>query len=177
MIKKYLIGIVVVATVFLAFQYIDSSITGLSVKEERVVIYFPRSADFPNTEKAGVVFELNFPAASFKVNNKTADLLLWLDSEVIPGLKVAYDVNERKIKAGLPLISSEEVDLIDGKPHKVIYNFNRQEKNQRIYLDGKLVAEGKFTGKKEGELLSGYAVYDDWRYVESKADIKITGLR
>ena len=175
MIKKYLVGIVIVLMGLMIYGLIEGTITGNLVKEkdEKIVINFPKSADFPNPEQGGVVFEFSFPAASFKVGNKTADILMFLDSEVIPGLKVGYDTKEKKVKAGLPLLSFGEVEVIDGNPHKLMYTFDRANKRQILYLDGRLVAEGEFTGEKSTDGITSFIVYQKWTYIESPIGIKV----
>lgn len=172
MIKQYLIGIVIIVLALFSLNIIESVITGQFIRErdEKIVIYFPKAADFPNKERGSIVFEFNFPAGSFKVNNKTADILLFLDSETIPGLKLGYDIKEKKIKGGLPVISSGEVSLIDNTPHKIVYTLDN--KRQSLYLDGKLVAEGEFIDDKGLDTLTGYSVYRKFTYVESGIGIK-----
>ena len=169
-----MIGFVVLMIGLFGFALIDSAVTGNVVSNEKIVINFPRSADFLNTEHAGVVFEFSFPADSFRVNNRTADLLLLLESEVVNGLKVGYDVNSRKLVGGLPLLYSTEVSLIDGKSHKIIYNFSKKEGKQYIYLDGVLVASGEYTGESVEDLLTGYAVRKQIQYIDSQVPIIIS---
>ena len=175
MIKKYLIGIVIVLSALMIFGLLEGTITGNFVqdKEDKVIIYFPESADFPNDKEGAVVFEFRFPDASFRVGNKTADILMLLDSDVVNGLKLGYDTKEKKIKGGLPIMSSDEIGLIDGKKHKLVYSFHRKDKKQGIYLDGKLLVEGEFTGEKSGELISGFAVYRKWTMIESPIGIDV----
>jgi len=145
-------------------------------KEEKIIIYFPKIADFPNTEQGTVVFEFNFPSVSFSVGNKSADVLMFLQSEKIPGLYMGYNIKENRIKGGLPIIASEQITLIDGKPHKLSYVFNSQEGKQWIYLDGNVVAEGNFTGKQIGDAITGFAVretFSDYKRVESPYSINV----
>jgi hypothetical protein len=106
------------------------------------------------------------------VGNRTADVLLFLDSEAIPGLKVGYDTKERKIKGGLPLLSSEELNVIDGNSHKLEYSFHREMGKQNIFLDGKMIAEGEFTGIRDQNMISGFSVYQKWTKIESPIAIK-----
>lgn len=151
--------------------------TGI-VKEdgnEKVVIYFPEIADLPNTEQGTVVFEFNFPSAGFKVGNKSADMLMFLDSKTLPGLQMGYAIEEGKIKAGLPMMISEEITLIDGQPHKLAYAFNRDKGKQWIYLDGKTIGEGEFSGEYFSSM-SGFAVkeYSNYKWVESPYSITVS---
>lgn len=172
--KAFIIAIVAILCTMMLFGLFQGSITANLIKEESLIISFPKSADFSNPDAAGVVFEFNFPASSFKVNNKTADILLFLDSDVISGLKVGYDVNEKKIKAGLPVIETGEINLLDGKSHKIWYSFHRAEKKQSIHLDDQLLVEGEFTGERVGSTITGFATYQKWTKVESPIRIKIS---
>ncbi len=177
MIKQYLIGIAVVLIAIFSLAIIEDTITGNLIREEKdekVVIYFPNTADFPNSNEGTIVFEFSFPAASFKVGNKSADLLMFLNSDVISGLKIGYDTKEKKIYAGLPLMKSEPIDLIDGKGHKLAYMFHNGVKKQSLYLDNQLLFEGDFTGEKGENILTGYSVYQKWTYVESPFGMKVS---
>lgn len=160
--------------VLLLVLALKGGITGNLVKEEdeKVVIYFPDIVEFKNDVAGTITFQFNFPSSGFKVKNKTADLLMFLDSKVIPGLKVSYDPKEKKIYAGLPLISSDKVELMDGQPHQLIYGFDSINKKQAIFLDNKLLIEKEYTGVIEENLLTGLTVSENFRFVES--DIPIT---
>jgi hypothetical protein len=174
MIKKYVVGIAITLMAIMLYGLIEGSITGNLVKEEKIVIYFPESADFPNPNEGTVVFEFSFPSASFKVGDKDADVLMFLDSDTVSGLKLGYDVNQKKLMGGLPSITSSEVNIIDGNKHKIAYSFHKTDKKQVIYVDDNMVAEGEYTGVKEGDVLTGYSVYQKWTYVESPLAMKVS---
>lgn len=157
MIKKYIFGIAAfLVTLFILSQ---GKMTGYFVKEEPLIIYFPKIADFKNTEQGGINFGFNFPDASFKVGDREADFLLFLESETIPQLKIGYDPKEKIIRGGLPLMSTHEVNLLDGQQHDIIYTFHRAEHKQMIVLDDKVLAEGEFTGEATGDMITGHVVY------------------
>ena len=109
-------GIVAVITlsVLVLVFFSQSPLIDSLAKGNDVVIYFPEITDFPNSEEGTIVFNLGFPNGIFKVDGKEADVLMFLDSSVIPGLGISYNVNEKKVYAGLPRIDSNEVDLLDG---------------------------------------------------------------
>lgn len=177
MIKNYIIGIVSVLAAFMVLGLLEGTITGNFVndkEDEKVIINFPKSADFLGTEQGTVVFEFRFPDASFKVGNKTADILMFLDSEVIPGLKIGYDTEEKKIRGGLPTLSSNDIGLIDGNYHKLVYMFHKGEKKQSLILDDQILAEGEFTGEKSGEIISGFSIYQKWTIIESPIGIDVS---
>jgi hypothetical protein len=176
LIKELFFGIAVVFSLLVLFGLLEGKITGNTVKEdkqEKTVIYFPTTADFPNTEEGTVVFNFGFPASSFKVGNKTADILMLLNSERVIGLKIGYAVNENKFYAGMPLISSPEIKILDGNNHNFAYTFNRKMKKQAIFFDGKLLAEGEFTGARGTDMFTGYSVYDKVKWIESQEKIEV----
>ena len=167
--KEYL-PVMIIGLLGIVILSIIGSGTLKETEDEKIVIYFPEIADFPNSEEGAVIFEFNFPNVGFKVGDKDADVLMFLNSKTIPGLYMGYNVKENRLKGGLPLIVSEEVALIDGQPHKLAYAFNRKEGKQWIYLDGKPIAEGEFTGEPMENLMTGFAVqenYDNYNWIES----------
>ncbi len=152
------------------------SLNQVNIPEEEddlLVIYFPEIADFPNTEEGAVVFDFSFPNVDFKVGEKDADILMFLNSNTIPGLQMGYNINERKLKGGLPVIVSDEITLIDGKPHKLAFAFNKKQGKQWIYLDEKLIAEGEFTGEEMDNALTGFTVKESYQWVESPYGINV----
>src|SRR3989338_7213405 len=174
MAKKYVYGIAVIAAVLVILGLSKGAITGNFIKgEEPVVIYFPKISDFKNTEQGGINFGFSFPDAAFKVGEKEADFLLFLESETIPGLNIGYDPQEKKIKGGLPILVSPEVNILDGKNHNIIYTFHRGYGKQMIVLDDAVLVEGMFSGENSAESITGYAVYSQPKKVMSNLDIKI----
>jgi hypothetical protein len=175
--RKYVIAVVVILVGLIVFSIIGGRITGYFVKEkrdEKVVIYFPKSTDFPSSKQGTVEFHFSFPDASFRVGNKTADFLIFLSSETIPGLKIGYNTQEKKIYAGIPLLISNEVTILDSQMHKLTYRFSREHKIQGLFLDDKLLIEGKFTGEiGKDNLLTGYAVHQKWKQIESNIPVKV----
>lgn len=172
MIRQYLIGIAFTLLGLAALGVLESVVTGNVVEEEKTIVYFPKSADFPNIEEGTVVFEFQFPSTAFKVGNKDADVLIFLDSEAIKGLRVGYDIAERKLKAGLPTIESGQLDIMDGQKHTLAYSFHRKNQQQSLYLDGGLVTQGEFTGQSVTKL-TGYAVHQRITAVKSSLPIVI----
>lgn len=175
--RTYVITFAVIMFGLIVLGLIGGKITGYFVKEkkdEKVVIYFPKSVDFPSSEQGSVLFQFSFPDASFKVGNRTADFLMFLSSETVPSLKIGYDTKEKKIYAGLPLLLSGEVTILDGQMHKLGYTFSREHKKQALILDDKLLAEGEFNGERGDNALTGFAVYQKIRRVESPLPIDIS---
>ena len=138
--------------------------------KDEIVIYFPIGKDFINSNQGTATFEFKFPETEFRVGDKTADILMFLESETIPGLRILYNQKERKIYAGMPLLVSEEVTLLDGQIHKLIYTFDGDKKQQAVLLDGNNLASGEYSG--DVTVLTGYVVYENFKYVESDVPIQ-----
>ena len=166
MINKWLIiGMLGVVVLFVAIN--------LSGNEKGdIVIFFPIDKDFQNPDQGTATFNFRFPETDFKVGGELAESLMFLDSKMIPGLKISYNQKEKRIYAGIPLLITEEVTILDGKDHKIEYTFNRNRKQQTISLDGNILASGEFTGKLN--LLTGYVSYKPIRLLESTINIDVS---
>ena len=162
----------IVLAVILAIGYLGNNITGNTLKDEELVIYFPTTADFPNNEQGKMTVEFNFPDAIFNVGDQKADLLMFLDSKMVPGLKISYNQNDKKIYAGLPPLVAEVV-LMDGKGHKLVYAFHREQRKQFLLLDDKQIAEGEFTGGTAAGI-TGLSIFEQPKFIESSFPITIS---
>ena len=160
----------IILVVFVVLAFVGINI-GNNPKQDKLVIYFPIDKDFINSDKGTAVFRFSFPETGFKVGDKDADILMFLDSETIPGLKIQYNQKENKIYAGIPSLVTEEVIILDGKDHKIEYTFNSNEKQQTLSLDGTLLASGEYTGGVT--VLTGYAVYEQFKYIESNLSMEV----
>jgi hypothetical protein len=175
MVKESITIIAIVLGALMVLGLIEGIITGnlVSEEEEKTVIYFPSVNDFPSAEQGTASFNFAFPDADFKVGNKTADFLIFIDSSTIPGLKIGYSIKEKKFYAGIPSLISEEIKILDGNLHNLVYVFSKKDKRQAIILDGKRIAEGEFNLESKS-LITGYAIKQAWNYVESPIDIECT---
>lgn len=151
---------------------VGKNITGNTVKDESIIIYFPPVNDLPNDQNGRIVMEFGFPSDGFKVGEDQADYLLFFDSKTVPGLKVAYSQNEKRIFAGLPSMSTPIVEVLDGKQHKLEYIFNKEQEKQAIFLDDVLLNQTSYSGKKDSSMITAFAVYDT-RYIESLLEINV----
>jgi len=175
MIKKFGIEIASVGILIVLFGLVGNSITGNVVKTEekpeKVVMYIPLTTDVGSTEQGTLTFDFALPPG-FKVGNKSVDVIMFIDSVNMPGLKVGYDVNAKKISAGMPLLTTSEVTIFDSQRHKLAYTFQRESRKQAIILDDKILAEGEFTGIADSNAITGFAVFQKWAKVESPIEIK-----
>ncbi len=145
------VAILIIVTFVVLLGLIGSS---REARDEQVILFFPEPGDFPNEDEGTVVFDFQFPEGGFKVDGKTPDVLMLMNSEKLPELKIGYDTREKRLYAGLPVIVSEEIELIDGQKHMITYTFSRQRQRQGLYLDGALLVEGEFTGKKAADFFT-----------------------
>ena len=162
----------IVLAVILAIGYLGNNITGNIIRDEELVIYFPATKDFPDSQQGTMTLQFNFPDAIFNVGDQRADLLMFLDSKMIPGLKIFYNQNDKKIYAGLPPLVTEVV-LMDGKGHKLVYAFHRGQRKQFLLLDDKQLAEGEFTGATATGI-TGFTIFEQPKFIESSFPITIS---
>ncbi len=176
MANKYITSVLIVLSVIILVElFEEGTITGnlIKEKEEKVIMYMHPNADFLNEEQGTMIFKFRFSDGTFKVGEKTADIVMFLNSEVIRGLRAGYNTKEKKIYAGMPLLSSGEVDITDDNLHELSYSFNKNVGRQRIVLDGNVLAEGEFTGEVEDNFLTGYAIKENVRWVEGSFDMEV----
>ena len=175
MANKYLISVLIVLGIIVLIDIFEGTITGSLVKEseEKIVIYMHPNKDFLNDEQGTMIFRFRFSDGTFRVGDKTADMVMFLNSEVIRGLRAGYNTKEKTIYAGMPLLSSGEVDITDSNLHELAYSFNKNVGRQRIMLDGNVLAEGEFTGKVETDFLTGYSIKENVRWVEGSFDMEV----
>ena len=175
MTNKYLTSVLIVLSVIVLIGLFEGAITGNLVKEgdEKIIIYMHPNEDFLNDKQGTMIFKFRFSDGTFRVGDKTADIVMFLNSEVIRGLRAVYSTQEKKIYAGMPLLSSGEVDITDSNLHELAYSFNKNVGRQRIVLDGNVIAEGEFTGKVETDFLTGYTIKENVRWVEGSFDMEV----
>ena len=169
--KKFMIVGVAGLVAFIAIVLILNANIDTS-EEDTVVIFFPTGKDFPNPDQGKITLEFSFPETVFKVGDKTADLLMLLNSDTVPGLKISYNQKENTLNAGIPSLIVGNVILLDGKKHKIEYLFNRIEKFQSVAFDDTLLASGEFSGSIT--TITGYAISDAWEYVDTSQPIKVS---
>lgn len=170
----YVIMAILVVVVF--FGLYQTSFTGHTVKTDKIVIYLPNNADFPNDQAASVVMNFNFQGDTFKVGDKYADLLMFFDSKVVPGLTLGYDPLEKVLQGGLPLMFSGKIELLNNKPHQLVYSFDKGLKKQYFYLDGVEISQGEYTGEKLSTIV-GFVGYRRSEFIYTNAVIEYVYLR
>jgi hypothetical protein len=141
-----------------------------SYKDDQIVIYFPPGGDFSNPDQGRIILEFSFPTDSFMVGSQVADTFMFLDSKTVPGLKITYSQKDKRIYAGMPVLKTKQVELMDGEGHKLEYSFNRGGRQQAVLLDDEILASGEFTGNAD---LTGYFAYEDLDVIESTFPVDV----
>jgi hypothetical protein len=98
-----------------------------------------KEIDFPNTEAgtfAGFAGEKYF-------REPIEEVVVLFASAKIPGIAIIYYPEEKKIIAGSPQMTIENIKLFNGVRHQIAYSFKKGDK-QRFYYDGNLKAEMDF---------------------------------
>jgi len=144
---------VVVASSFVIFE--DQQELGQQ-NEYKLTSYVVKSSldgDFPNTEQGSFVYSGNLNQEIIESRSDIQFIILFY-SRKIPGLAMRYNLKDKTIEAGLPVIKSEPIDLFDRDRVQVVYSFKKGEK-QRIILNGKELISSPYTGKPAG-MLTGF---------------------
>ncbi|MCH8067214.1 MAG: hypothetical protein IIC69_01395 [Nanoarchaeota archaeon] len=160
-----------ILVVIIAFGILSLGLIGSTEREGPLVIYFPVGKDFLNSNEGTATFQFKFPDTGFKVGEETADILMFLDSKQIDGLKILYHQKEMKLSAGIPFLVVENIAILDGQEHKLVYTFDRAQEQQSVSLDGNLLASGAYSGGVT--VLTGYVAYEEFNVVESDFPIEV----
>ena len=76
-------------------------------------------------------------------------------SATMPGISIVYEPETKKLIAGSPEMTAENIALFDGKKHQIAYAFKKGNE-QQLYYDGLQVAQSKFEWQPDH--LTGMAI-------------------
>ena len=96
------------------------------------------TTDFPS-EEAGTLDGW----VSLNPQIVTEDVVVLFSSGKIPGLAIVYYPKEKRVVAGMPPLIAENVELLDGKEHNIIYTFQK-DGQQAFIVDNTLLAIGTY---------------------------------
>ena len=88
-------------------------------------------------------------------------------SAKVPGMSLLYYPHKKLLVGGTPQMIAEDIDLFQGEKHQITYSFDKGEK-QRLFYDGKIVAESEF--KLYENSLTGMATGVAELYVSKSLD-------
>jgi hypothetical protein len=140
----FVFGVLIIATIAVGLydnDYKKAMVTG---------------TDFESSDQGTIMF---WTDAKIKKEKTDVDYLMFFASKSVRGLKIVYDFRDFRLKAGMPLISSEKEIRFDGDEHLVAYTFENKGR-QILYFDGAPVAKGPFV-MQEKVPLTGFTVYDN----------------
>ena len=99
--------------------------------------------EIPNDNEGTIVLWTKPPVEIFNQFSNERDYLIFFSSTNIPGLRIIYNMKEKRFEAGTPLLKSPEIDIFDGKNHQLTYTFKKNSK-QLLFLDSVKVDESDF---------------------------------
>lgn len=117
-----------------------------SEKAEVVVVLKDTGAivDLPNPEEGTLRIDFRAVESDVDVAEMPPTKVLLFRSKAIEGLNVYYLYEEKRVSAGIPLMLSPEINLLDGSHHTIIYTFKKGYK-QMLLVDGNIMAEGDYS--------------------------------
>jgi len=156
--KINLIVIIVFVLVFVKLAMLVGEYGGEKEADLELAVRLNFDGDFPNPKEGTAVFNGGLLMDQIILNfKKVPKYIIFMESKVIPGLVLRYNVHDSKLEAGLPLMQSEEIIFLDGNIHEFSYTF-KEGLNQKIFFDGKEVASGDFNPDRVG--IIGAAAYE-----------------
>lgn len=151
--KNHLMTGIVVGAIVLIFAVgiiaLFNFMRGMPLQEEKaeiVVVLKDTGAivDLPNPEEGTLRIDFRAVESDVDVAEMPPTKVLLFRSKAIEGLNVYYLYEEKKVSAGIPLMLSPEINLLDGSHHTIIYTFKKGYK-QMLLVDGQVMAEGEFS--------------------------------
>ena len=73
-------------------------------------------------------------------------------------MRINYNIKLKRFEAGSPLILTPEIDIFAGEPQQLVYTFKKGV-GQRLFLNGKMVAESEFKPPVE-TVITGFVALD-----------------
>lgn len=147
-VKGVVIAIIIV--IFLAMAgaiyYFSQNLPALGGKAETIVVLKDTggAVDLPNPEEGTVRIDFRAVDSDVNVAENAPTKILLFRSKVVEGLDVYYLYEEKKVAAGMPLLASPAIDLLDGSMHTIIYTFKRGYR-QMLIVDGQVIGESDFS--------------------------------
>ncbi len=99
-------------------------------------VMFHQEGDFDNEEEGTIVFNVLLDT------QLETDYIVFFKSNFIKGLRIAYDLKDLELQAGMPILKNE-AHLFDNMKHQIAYTYKRDD-NQVLYLDGEEIGRGEY---------------------------------
>jgi len=159
-VKKAVIVALIVLSVVVASSFITLNNEESNIQSEqgeyKLTSYVVKSSlegDFQNTEQGTFVYSGNLNQEIIESRDDIQFIVLFY-SRKIPGLAMRYNLKDKTIEAGLPVIKSEPIDLLNGKNYKITYAFNKKG-SQKVFINYKELMSSPYTGSVNG-MITGF---------------------
>ncbi len=144
-----------------------------NIEEDLLTSYVVKSSlegDFPSLDHGSFVYIGNVNKEVTKAG-EDLDYLVLFYSRKIPGLMMRYNLQDKTIEAGLPVIKSPPIDLLDNKSYKITYAFSKKG-TQIVLVNCRKLISSPYTGSSNN-ILTGFVVNSEPNFKEIVSDAEI----
>jgi hypothetical protein len=136
------------------------------------VIKSSLDGDFPVLDQGTYTYKGNLKKELDKNNYSVMpDYVILFYSRKIPGLAMKYNLNDKTIEAGLPIIKSPPLELLDNNSYNIAYSFN-DKGLQKVFVNCKEIISSPYTGSV-GSMITGFSSYEFENMQEVDLDVEI----
>ncbi len=174
--RAFLFLLVAFLTIFAAASFIaytqgEDKITGelINVNNKNTIRVPDSSQPLPNQDEGTVVLWTKPPIEIFDQFSDARDYIIFFSATNMPGVRVVYNIRQKRFEAGSPLLMSPEIDIFDSRNHQLSYTF-RKDGEQALFLDGKKVDSSDFRPMRITDVTGFFTA------LESAAEVDIAGL-
>jgi hypothetical protein len=156
--RRLAVPVTILILLVIALFYLELNPTAFVVREETEEEVLPAPEPAVQEPEEKIIdmkpdfIDKNLGTVVFWTNRDFSDeqegIVEFFASKKIPGLNIRYRIADRRITGGLPMLVSAEENHFDGRKHMIGYSFERG-KGQALVFDGRVVAQGPFTGIPE----------------------------
>jgi hypothetical protein len=148
----------------------ENKITGesITVNAKNTIRVPDSNQPLPNPDEGTIVLWTKPPVEIFSQFSDARDYIIFFTATNVPGLRVVYNIKEKRFEAGTPLLTSPQIDIFDGQNHQLAYTY-KKGLGQKVFLDGVEVASSDFRPMKISQV-TGFAFA-----VQSAPEAEIAG--
>ncbi len=172
--SKTNVSIFVAVLLILAIVVINVN-TNESFEGDRITSFVIKSSlegDFPVLDQGTYTYRGNLKEELEKNNYSVMpDYIILFYSRKIPGLAMKYNLKDKTIEAGLPIIKSPPLDLLDNNSYKVAYSFN-EDGLQKVFVNCKEIISSPYTGSVDS-MITGFSAHEQGNIQEIDLDVEI----
>lgn len=136
----------------------DDSVTGniIRITKQNTLKVPDSDQSLPNVDQGTVALWTKPPVQVFDDFSDEKEYLVFFSATNMPGLRIVYNLKERRFESGSPLLKSPPIDIFDGSNHQLVYTF-KEGGRQAMLLDGVKVDESDFRPLKITKV-TGFAI-------------------